>query len=234
MDSMTRKNRINSARKRLNGCCKSLVEIGQEEEPFLEFTHRSFPEFLQSRRTKGDMDYHLEGFNLEDAISQVILAKICFTELGSMSKSDLGRIAYSLLHMRDKRKVDQAPYSFLECLSSAVVHHGGSDLDEDDDVFDVGFPNALISGWTIIGSTGRREASIYNVSSCLYFSACLGNYEYVTWKVERDSTAIDRPLKMVLLLYCTMEFHSSPNHSLSILNLLLERGLSPRHPQTYG
>jgi hypothetical protein len=228
IDNATRKNRIDSARKRLNGCCKGLVEATQEasEGPIVAFTHSSIPEFLLSRRIKSDMNYHLEGFNFKAAISQVFLAKMWFAERGSISKMRLSLIAYSLIHMRDESKIGQAPYSFLECLSSAVVKHGETNLKEDDDLFDIGFNEPRV--WRVIGCTGRNGQKDYTISSPLYLSAWHKNYEYATWKVEHDPTAIDSPLKMALLVHCIRPSLSGLNQALSVLDLLLGRGLSPQ------
>ncbi|PMD49574.1 uncharacterized protein K444DRAFT_476460, partial [Hyaloscypha bicolor E] len=70
--------RIESARKRLNGCCGGLLETRQDPaedtSEGIVITHRSISEFLSSGIQRDRMQHHLTGFNSVDAISRLTLA----------------------------------------------------------------------------------------------------------------------------------------------------------------
>jgi hypothetical protein len=232
MDESAKGARIELARKTLTGCCRGLVEpVMDEGELILSFTHRSAPEFLLTPKVQGDMEFYLKDFNSEDAASQLLLAELRCTKPNSAHKiynEDLLSIAYSLFRMRHKAKVDRAPYSFQESLHSAITQLGVTELKEDDDLGEIAISRGRGSRTHIACFEGDTSQHSY-ISTPLYLSAVLGHSEYVAWKVERDPTVISTPFRMVLLFYCCV--HAMLNNepgAVSILELLLRRGLSPQ------
>ncbi len=78
--------RTDLARKRLNACCKGLLDTRKDdEEPASEIiviTHRSISEFLLSRGRRCRVEPYLEGFNTVDAISQLTLGEFMVKRCG--------------------------------------------------------------------------------------------------------------------------------------------------------
>jgi hypothetical protein len=86
-----RASRIESARKRLNGYCRGLLETRQDAmedtSEGIVITHRSISEFLSSEIQKARMQHYLIGFNSVDAISRLTLAELYSREPGNIKKS---------------------------------------------------------------------------------------------------------------------------------------------------
>lgn len=232
MDKSAKEDRIELARKTLTGCCRGLVEpIMEEGELILSFTHRSVPEFLLTPSIQGDMEFHLKDFSPEDAASQLILAELWCKEPNSADEighRHLSFIAYSLIRMRYEAKADRAPYSFLENFHSALTQLGVTELIEDNCL---GMINVSVrpSQRVVIAFITGGPLQLSYISTPLYLSAILGHSEYVAWKVERSPNVIDTPFKMILLFYCVAAALSTAQiGALSILELLLRRGLSPQ------
>lgn len=234
MDDAARNGRLDLARKRLNGCCRGLLEPrphrGLSDGFGIVFAHRSVPEFLEKPKIQGDMDSHLKGFSPEDAISQLFLAEVRSTKDNSIRDMNrislLGCFIYVVLDLRRRSKTDHAPYSFQDCLYSAVRQYDWID------------PKHGINGfgiiWSPVGSSYSNNFSgrtVENsVMSPFYISAFLGDHEYVSWKIEHDPTAIDTDLKTALLL-CWIQRGAIEKHNpecLKLLELFLTRGLSPQ------
>jgi hypothetical protein len=127
-----RDQRMDQARKRLNGCCRGLVETKKEfpsskraEETVL-ITHRSLSEFLSmwiesNRRKKPFIE-----FDALDAISQLTLAELKARPPGQIiNGSKFDRLLEDLVDIRNNSKLDVAPYSFLESLGVAWERHQG-------------------------------------------------------------------------------------------------------------
>jgi hypothetical protein len=229
MDESAKEDRIELARKTLTGCCRGLVEpIMDEEELILSFTHRSVPEFLLTPSIQRDMELHLKDFNPEDAASQLILAELWSKQPNSANKTDLSFIAYSLIRMRHEAKADRVPYSFQENFHSALTQLGVTELKEDDHFSVICIGLGRRSRVQISSFEGDTSQMLY-ISTPLYLSAIIGHSEYVAWKVERNPTVIDTPFKMILLFYCVViALWTGRIGALSILELLLQRGLSPQ------
>ena len=232
MDESAKEDRIELARKTLTGCCRGLIEPTMDGgEPILSFTHRSVPEFLLTPSIQRDMEFHLKDFNPEDAASQLILAELWCKEPNSADEigdEHLSFIAHSLIRMRYEAKADRAPYSFLENFHSALTQLGVTELKEDDPLGEIKID--LGSGSVRnIAFPDRGTFRQYYISTPFYLSAILGHSEYVAWKVERNPAVIDTPFKMILLFYCVVDALSTSRiGALSILELLLRRGLSPQ------
>ncbi|KDN65350.1 hypothetical protein CSUB01_12648, partial [Colletotrichum sublineola] len=60
---------------RLNAICKGLVECRAEKhaEPYLQFGHRSVEEFRMNPKRKSEMLSFLDGFNVPEALSHIII-----------------------------------------------------------------------------------------------------------------------------------------------------------------
>ena len=232
IDESAKEDRIELARKTLAGCCRGLVEpVMDEEELILSFTHRSVPEFLLTPSIQRDMELHLKDFNPEDAISQLILAELWSKEPNSADKigdERLSFIAYSLIRMRHEAKIDRVPYSFQENFHSALTQLGVTELKEDDCLGGISISTGRNSWRPIAFFEGDDSPESY-ISTPLYLSAIVGHSEYVAWKVDRNPTVIDTPFKMILLFYCAVSaLFDGQIGTLSILELLLRRGLSPQ------
>jgi len=231
MGESAKEDRMELARKTLTGCCRGLVEpIMDEEELILSFTHRSVPEFLLAPSIQRDMELHLKDFSPEDATSQLILAELWSKEPNSADKNGerLGLIAYSLIRMRHKAKADRVPYSFQENFHSALTQLEVAEWKGDDrfgEIYASLARNTILQLGFFQGDASRRSC----ISTPLYVSAIVGHSEYVAWKVERNPTVIDTPFKMILLFYSVVgALLTGRIGALSILELLLRRGLSPQ------
>jgi hypothetical protein len=120
--------RIELARKRLNACCKSLLEtrkdLGEPASEIIVITHRSISEFLSSRARKSQMGPYLEGFNTIDAISQLTLAELWSRDDGDIIiYSHFDILALALVSLRKEAKLDTAPYYFLNSIALAWRRH---------------------------------------------------------------------------------------------------------------
>jgi hypothetical protein len=231
IDESSKEGRIELARKTLTGCCGGLVEPVIDAEVFiLSFTHRSVPEFLLTPSIQGDMEFHLKDFNPEDAASKLILAELWCKEPNSVDKigyHHLGFIAYSLFHMRHKAKADRPPYSFQENFHSALTQLGVTELKEGDHLGEIATRRR--GAQSHVAFFGAKTPQPSYILTPLHLSAILGHYEHVAWEVERNPTAIDTSFKMILLFYCVVHaLLTDQAGALSILELLLRRGLSPQ------
>jgi hypothetical protein len=122
MSDAVTNNRIDLARRRVNGYCSGFLESDQGFHT-LSFIHRSISEFLEKSEVQKDMDFHLRGFNEVDAISQLLLAEIRCKSQNSISSESLSHTMYAIIDLRSRDKADEAPYSFRECLHTSVLQH---------------------------------------------------------------------------------------------------------------
>lgn len=230
--AVRRKERIENAHKSLNGSCRGLVEVREHRvrhERFkftaIEFTHRSVTEFLQKPEIKNDMNTHLKDFAPRSAISQLFLAEVrCgdFSEFPGTLSSGL----HSLTVMLNRGPTEHPPFVFRECLHSAVLQTQGQDSNDPN----IGLGCILIdySGYVAVDFS-----TILQSPSPLHISAFVGCYEYVRWKIETDPATTDTNLKTLLLFqWALLGVVSEPGGSsqgcLKILEILLEKGLSPQ------
>ena len=229
MDNAARNGRLDLARKRLNGCCRGLLEPTPNRErggdSVITFTHRSVPEFLEKPKIQGDMDSHLKGFSPEDAISQLLLAEVRSTKDNRVGDSRLGFFIYAILDLRHRSKTDHAPYSFRDCLYSAVRQYDW--IDPEHGINGFGAIQTAASTFCPVDSRSRFDTA--NMSP-FYISAFLGDHEYVSWKIDHDPTTIDTDIKTALLLGWIQKgaiVGGNPG-CLKLLELFLTRGLSPQ------
>jgi hypothetical protein len=189
--------RIESARKRLNGCCRGLLETRQDRaedtSEGIVITHRSISEFLSSEVQRARMQQYLIGFNSVDAISRLTLAELCSREPGNIVDSGyFGVLALALVHLRSMAKLNGHPYSFLVSLALAWQRHqaqGNYDSVSIEVVasgrygtnffIDVA-PTSGIPGGSRMRQTLRHP---------IYAAAILGSYNYVLWEL------VSRPLE---------------------------------------
>src|SRR2546421_10206990 len=132
--------------------------------------------------------------------------------------------------MRHEAKADLVPYSFQENLHSALTQLGVTELKEDDRLSRIGVGDGR-SSWQHVAYFEGDTSQWSYISTPLYLSAIVGHSEYVAWKVERNPTVIDTSFKMILLFYCAFnarDRETSRIGVLSILELLLRRGMSPQ------
>jgi hypothetical protein len=229
--------RIESARKRLNACCRGLLETRKDEsgEPASEIimiTHRSISEFLLSRGRRCRMEPYLEGFNTVDAISQLTLAELWSRDAGDIFQgSCLDALALSLVSLRTEAKLDTPPYSFLDCLALAWHRH------RDEGNFDrVGKNLAVFLGFFemidftildkssppgVVNQESLTSLDMQRLRDPIFAAAACGNYEYVLWKLERDPSSIPlfTPLR---LMYCILRnnYDLGPEVEQQLLNVI--------------
>ncbi|KAF1954475.1 hypothetical protein CC80DRAFT_536667 [Byssothecium circinans] len=211
------------ARKRLNGCCRGLAELGGTFTDFtVAFGHRSIPEFLEKDETRRNMNSHLRTFSPENALSQLFLAELRSADQYRISTPVSTRV-YLVIRMLYKSKADCPPYRWRELLHSTLLTL------EDRDAKGATIGQGTI--WTgplglVLGpdTTGVPR-------SPLYTSALLGDYEYIAWKLAHDPTIIDADLKKSWLLGWVARgaiYKGNPG-CFRILDLFLKLGaLSPK------
>ncbi len=204
--------RIESARKRLNVCCRGLLEVRWNgKDDTIAITHRSIPEFLSSRPQKDRMEQHLNGFNTVDAISQLTLAELWSRNAGNIiQRSNFDMVALSLVPLRIKTKLDEPPYTFLLSLASVWQRHQcEGNFDRHGDLLTIfGEDKAGLNLFFWVVSVPprpqRERVQDSRVLRELICSAALhGNYDFVKWELEHDTAAIPlfTPLR---LLHCLL------------------------------
>ncbi|KAH8758100.1 hypothetical protein BGZ57DRAFT_1008652 [Hyaloscypha finlandica] len=202
--------RVESARKRLNGYCRGLLETRQdpreETSEGIVITHRSISEFLSSGIQRARMQQYLIGFNSVDAISRLTLAELCSREPGNVKDSSyFDVLALELVHLRSMAKLDGHPYSFLVSLALAWQRH---QVQGNHDSSGMELRARGKSGVTLIDivptsgiSTGSRMWQ--TLRHPIYTAALLGSDNYVLWELGRNPGAIHL-FTPQLLLNCTL------------------------------
>jgi len=175
MDHAARIERLDLARRKLNGDCKGLLEA---PEDVIAFTHRSIPEFLYREDIQAEMGSHLKCFCPETALSQLLLTEIRFTN--SERKEYKNLLIYAVLDMRLQLKADHEPYYFQEYLNSVTLEDKARGPDE-----------RKADHWTIAVKGGTRafigpSGNLYIFETPLSISAYLGDHEYVAQKTRKS------------------------------------------------
>ncbi|KAL5331546.1 hypothetical protein ACEPPN_001080 [Leptodophora sp. 'Broadleaf-Isolate-01'] len=235
LDADSLRIRQDSMGKRLNGCCKGLLEIRVGETPtstsapIVTYTHRSVPEFLQTWKQGADTNLGLDKFNLEIDISQLILAELRATnDRPSNDNKILSLTVRSIIKMRALRSLDQAPFTFLEYLQSTLLEDNSSASDSWKYVIPIA---ANVSAWF---GTGPRLF----VTSPFLISVFLGQNSYSVWKIGKDySSLVSNNSKFVTLLGLLYRSVDNSNYEVEPLestviadvhDQLLAQGMSPQ------
>jgi hypothetical protein len=179
MDHAAQIERLDLARRKLNGDCKGLLEAPKD---VIAFTHRSIPEFLYREDIQAEMKSHLKCFCPETALSQLLLAEIRFKNSGREEYKN--PLIYAVLDMRLQVKADHEPYYFQEYLNSVTLEDKARGSDE-----------CKASYWRI---ATRRSAWVYigpfrsphTFETPFSISAYLGDHEYVAWKTRKSFDAL--------------------------------------------
>lgn len=230
--------RQDSMGKRLNGYCKGLLEIRVGETPtsksasIVTYTHRSVPEFLQTWKQEADTNLGLDKFNLEIAISQLILAELRATNDRPRDNSRILSLTIcSIIKMRALRSLDQAPFAFLEYLQSTLLEDNSSASDS----WRYQISQTVSrSTWFEPFGTGPELF----VTSPFIISTLLGQNRYSIWKTGKDySSLVSNNSKLVTLLGWLYRSVDNPRHLQEPLestviadvhDQLLEQGMSPQ------
>ncbi|KAF4472943.1 P-loop containing nucleoside triphosphate hydrolase [Fusarium albosuccineum] len=244
--------RRNLAFKRLNGCCRGLVEAvlhryqnahdGPDEDTndyAIVFTHRCVSEFLLGDRQQDHMLRLLLGFNSVDAISHLVLAEL-LADPHLVQRQDLGDSLTLLTSLRIGSKIEHAPYRFLEAFCSALSKSRNI----------VPAPSAArFQRWVVLpyleAQDPRSEYARIILGQfdevnylCplgrgifphpIYHAAYLGNSDYVRWKLARD-VDVGAHFKMEIVLYSMLfaEAQYRTTDVMDIVRLLIDKGLSP-------
>ncbi|KXX74090.1 Vegetative incompatibility protein HET-E-1 [Madurella mycetomatis] len=206
-------------RKRLNGCCRGLVDA--DESGTLDFAHRSVSEFLQKPAIKDQMAAHTNGFHAVDAFSQLVLAEMRVT-------SRFGYRVYDLVKMRDMHGLDQPPFAFLRCLEAAQAQVIWDQVDNRTDSFE--FIEVPIRGysWEIgvrqpMPEHTHKGDNILEMPLPTYQFPWLKSPAYTLWRITNDPEATNTTSKAVLLAYIALwNWDDQPTYP--VLDLLLDRG----------
>ncbi|KAK2774485.1 hypothetical protein CKAH01_03718 [Colletotrichum kahawae] len=207
---------IDRARRDVRRCCKGLVEVRGST---LDYTHRSVGDFTQEPSTKEDMGKYLHGFNVRDALSQlIILAGRLEARTGNIfrnayqqSREDISRSLIAALSLRQESHLDTKPYSLLER------------MDDSD--------QAIVEAcWSACREESMREFEIlyharYGYSAMVTFPLCRGKYngttilnpafililqgkmDYPIWKTRRRTAKKQSNLRISLLVCSALTFH---------------------------
>ena len=242
MDVETTETRIVQTRKQVRGYCKGLVESsyrGLSNRQYIDFTHRSVPEYLKRQARQKEMESNLRDFDTEKTIAHLMLAEFRLTEPNSISRNDThyppvesrAYIIYKLCSLACDIEANQAPFRFLECVSSAVRQQEQI-LSEDDVQWLQRLPKTIIGHWghgIHICNTHQETRETVRITSPLYIAAFLGNHEYVRWKMTQDTSFLDCDYNTALLLCCYEHalFHGKDETFAFIHTLLQQQILSP-------
>ncbi|KAF4996147.1 hypothetical protein FDECE_12572 [Fusarium decemcellulare] len=245
--------RRNLAFKRLNGCCRGLVEAvshnyGNTHEDtdkdtndyVIVFTHRCVAEFLLSDLQQHHMLRLLPGFNSVDAISNLVLAEL-LADPQLVQRQGLGDSLALLTPLRIRSNLDHAPYRFLEAFCAALSKSRNV----------VTAPPVTDRGWTVtvpnlrvvtggdrdyMGTVlGRCEEvhylctkGIHSFPHPICHAALLGNNDYVRWKLTHDDPIhAHYSVEAVLYAMISTEAKCKITDVMDIVGLLTHRGLSP-------
>lgn len=216
VDKTWRDSQERTARKRLNGLCKGLLEVSEgqyKRAAIIEFTHRSVPEFLAKGQVKSEMELHLNGFTVEKAIAQLFLVDIRWGEYDPyytyIRGGGLNTDLLSVFRMLNDSGTDRVPYPFREYLSSAVVKMEQTDRVKGDFPYD---------------SSGLEATGIY---SPLVLGVIVGDYNYVRWKLESDPATTHSNMKLLLEWILEAAFETQCEGCFKLVELFLDKGLSP-------
>ncbi|KAE8353513.1 hypothetical protein BDV28DRAFT_148013 [Aspergillus coremiiformis] len=226
----TKEHRILQARKMLMGRCKDLIEVGQEGgEEYLTFAHRSIPEFLESSAIQSEMADHLQGFSPEEAISQCFLAFLWESTLKLHKNQKFFLDLYApVIYLRHRANLDKWPFAFEEqCEAARSQSCDYRNLAKGPNLVEYSCFNTMFPFPHLVYADDSDLTLIVDV---FHLSAYAGSWEYVIWKVAHDPSLANTPFEQVLLLYCSIFGYPRTEipKQLPILDLLLERGLSPQ------
>jgi hypothetical protein len=232
MEPAARNERAVLAYKSINGYCRGLLEFKRhsprDKTPCLTFIHRSIPEFLSTTNIKEDMNLFLKDFIAVEAISQLLLAEIRSAAPRSIRRREMSITMYRIVKMRYDSKIERQPFLFLEYLSTAITLH---EVPEDPRALNfAGRLSAYASMYHVFGPRRSSSNSDREITSPLYASAFLGDFEYVMWKMKHDKNTTGSEYQIAVLLCCIYSgvINASSSASFEPLDLLLQRGVSPQ------
>ncbi|RFU29568.1 hypothetical protein B7463_g6785, partial [Scytalidium lignicola] len=192
-------NRVDRARKVLNGSCKGLVEVTSDN--LVKYIHRSISEFLEQREIQNEMAFHLKRFNAVEAISQLLLAKLKTGTLNPFDHDLWSCVVFNIVYMRTEFKVDCEPYSFLESLGTAVLEHGDLDATQYSGTGVIYLEPSHRKGVLTIRNRGEVPSTGYFcITSPFHIAAWIGLKEYVAWKIRHDPITLDSDFKVAILI----------------------------------
>ena len=251
---MSMEQRIQVGSKRMNGCCKGLVEPTRVG---CDYTHRSIPEFLENKAIKEDMESSLAGFSAAEALSQLILAEIRLEALHfwdthprdiasykSAAMWDMSEKVKHLVSMRQAHSLDHTPFTFLRALDFSM------DMAFNQLIWrELATPSCnifvyLFSPWGVGHSviahvtTGQQEAAQSRLNcflpSALHICGVIfRDNGYPTWWAANGPVAPDSVAQVVLLAYATFTCQNySEEVNWSTIDALLDRGLLTRTTRT--
>ncbi|KAJ3543630.1 hypothetical protein NM208_g3473 [Fusarium decemcellulare] len=238
--------RRDSALKRLNGCCRGLVEAvlyitydGTDQDTndyAIVFTHRCVSEFLMTDLQQDHMLRLLPGFNAVDAISHLVLAELLVDPHLVQRQDQWGSLAL-LTPLRIGSNLDHAPYRFLEafCAALSKCRNMVTSPPVTARVWSVIFVHLTAGVYCGFNELGRCDGVNYLCPlgddlfpHPIYHAALLGNNDYVRWKLTHD-VPIRAHFNMEIVLHAMLVRHAECKITdmISIVGLLIHNGLSP-------
>ncbi|RMJ18030.1 hypothetical protein CDV36_002335 [Fusarium kuroshium] len=218
------------AQRRLRGACGGLIEI---EEPKarqpawshlwgrLEYTHRSVPEMFSEGTLKREMDVALEGFDAIDAISHLTFAAAQFLKDTCIFTSQ--GVCAGLVRMRLENEIEEAPYPFLESISSWFKSNSLQPKPGDRIYLATDTFSTCILGAATSNEPVARNRGMCYQGNVLCLAAYLGRFNYVEWKIQqRGPEATSSSLDLALLSHIIIH---KPRRNPWTLDFLFDSGL---------
>ncbi|KAK3314886.1 hypothetical protein B0H66DRAFT_563874 [Apodospora peruviana] len=240
------------ALKALAGNTRGLVEVIDHYGDSIKHTHRSIPEFLESKKVKDEMSRLLESeeFDAVNAVSQILVAEIrANTHIeGGLTRHRCSRVLSSVIMMRAYHNADStSPYRFLESLEDVLAQLEGSDCLEHASGFQwppvprnrlmiriLDTPNRAAMATIEDPVSEVNGADDFHVISPFFISAAFGQEEYVAWKLRHDPKALLKNNEFAIAVLAIIVQHrlctnwADSKRSTQMLEVLLEGGLSPQ------
>jgi len=224
MEEKDRVAKIQLAQKHINGYCKGLLEFKTKayEGNRLVFTHRSIPEFLETRGIRDDMDLCFGNFTSVEAISQLLLAEIRCSSPKSVPRKEMSLAMYRIVALRHKNKVNKPPYIFLDCLSSTITLHEMPESSEE-----INLAGLLQDSHSEAYAIGCDGGSYRYLTSPLHGSAFLEDFEYTKWKLKHNPEILHSDYQIAMIVVCA-SYVNNYSPMFEFLEFLLGEGLSPQ------
>lgn len=154
----------------------------------ITWTHRSVPEFLETRSFQDGLLQYAQSSDPIEAISHLVLAQIGGSNPQKMTGTMLGHLCYHVMLMRMIHRNDHIPFAYLESLGSAAgriaaflhkAHEGRPDPP---------FKDIALHPYQTVGcQVATMRGNIQKTSRPFHIASYLGMSEYVEWKMNQKN-----------------------------------------------
>ncbi|KAH8782029.1 hypothetical protein F5882DRAFT_499362 [Hyaloscypha sp. PMI_1271] len=212
--------RLKQIQKRLNACCKGLLEAQTMRSMYLrvEFLHRTVRDFLLLPEMQQMLDKRAgEGFDANVAICEatVCLVKTApqhvahFRPFGSISKL-LVNFFYHISVLEDTKYPITIEVRLLDELDKALKKHS----------------EVVDTACSVLSGRLKWEPD----SDVLDAAVVFGLHRYVSVKLDRHSLSTSRQANLLLTALLSAEEHKNRIPPTQMVSLLLQRGFDPNLP----